>query len=118
MEDAQKTNFNYSLRIDGSFVNNSYLASIGWTLNDSNGNLIGVDDGASSLKANDLFQTELYVCYSGMLDMESRSLSNFLIPRDSLLLYQSIAGMIYGPPKYNSMIETCKNTLFVVDGKN
>lgn len=105
--------FSHIICSDGSFLDKSQLAGIGWTINS---NSILVAAGASPVKATSIIELEFLAAVVGLEEAKKMGLKKFLLHTDSVSLYLQLSGLLSIPNEINVLVSHCRNLLAEGEG--
>lgn len=98
----------YKIWTDGSFVDESQLAGIGWTIS-HNSDLIATR--ASPVMASSIIKTQLLVVAADLEDAKRMELNNFPLFTDSLSAYLMLSRLSSTPKELKNLISHCRRLL-------
>lgn len=90
-------------------------AGVGWTINDKHKSLISA--GAASLLTSNPWLAELKAILLGMMEADSKGLSNFALLSDSLVVVSSIIGGVTYSDEYREIITECRRIISIRQGR-
>lgn len=113
LADKNNSNFSFIICTYGSFSSKHQVVGIKWTVNDQM-NLI--DECVATVSAFLPIHTELLAISTGVEEITSRGLSQYVILIDFVILSHFICGMASTPGELSNLIKFCVEVILQSNG--